>query len=399
MKKLLSLLLTAIVFCGCVPKANDLTKGYERQVSIPISQPAEVFNATQTDFAVNLIKQNFKKNNVLISPLSVKIALAMTLNGAENETKKQMENLLGMTCQELNEDILKYTSSLTSTKKAKFHIANSIWLRDYDFTVKDEFLQATVNYYGAGIFKEPFDNSTVKKINVWVKENTDGMIKEIIHGIEKDTIMYLINALAFDAEWLNIYEESDVRDGQFTSINKEKQKAEMMSSTEYSYLEDDFATGFIKGYHGNYAFVALLPKGDIESYIDSLNGNAIENILKTKENTAVHCKLPKFSLDYDVLLNDSLINMGMSDAFSKDNADFSKMSDYELYIDSVIHKTHITVDEKGTKAGAVTAVVMKNASMPMDKPKEVILDRPFVYMIIDTTNNLPLFMGVLTEIK
>ncbi len=399
MKKLLSLLLIAIVFCGCVPKANDLTKGYERQVSIPISQPTEVFNATQTDFAVNLIKQNFKNNNVLISPLSVKIALAMTLNGAENETKKQMENLLGMTCQELNEDILKYTSSLTSTKKAKFHIANSIWLRDYDFTVKDEFLQATVNYYGAGVFKESFDNSTVKKINGWVKENTDGMIKEIIDGIEKDTVMYLINALAFDAEWLNVYEKSDVREGQFTSISKEKQKAEMMSSTEYSYLEDDFATGFIKGYHGNYAFVALLPKGDIESYIASLNGNAIENILKTKESTTVRCKLPKFSLDYDVLLNDSLINMGMSDAFSKDNADFSKMSDYELYIDSVIHKTHITVDEKGTKAGAVTSIEMKNASMPIDKPKEVILDRPFVYMIIDTTNNLPLFMGVLTEIK
>lgn len=400
-KKFFSLFLIILLFCACsVEPAKDLTESLTPKVPTPSEPPTEKFGSTQSDFAVELLKENFKKDNILISPLSVKTALAMTLNGADKETKSQMEALLGMTVEELNEDILKYTSSLKSDKHASLHLANSIWFKDSDFTVKNDFLQATVDYYNAGIFKEPFDDDTGKKINNWVKENTDNMIEKIIDRIDENTKMYLINALAFEAKWFEPYEEYQVNDGSFTAISGETQNVEMMSSSEETYLEDDLATGFIKPYQGNYDFVALLPKGDIESYVASLSGDRIANILKNKAYYTVRSKLPKFSLDYSAELSDSLIKMGMPDAFDSDKADFSKMSDHPLYIDQVLHKTHITVNESGTRAAAVTAVKMNDGAAPMEQEiKEVYLDRPFVYMIVDSTNNLPIFMGVLTEVK
>lgn len=173
----------------------------------------------------------------------------------------------------------------------------------------------------------------------------------------------------------------------------------MMSSTETTYLENDDMTGFIKHYKGNnFSFVAMLPKDDIESFISSLDGEKIQEILENKRTNTVYCKMPKFSYDYGVELNDILISMGMPDAFDREKADFSKLSDFPQYISQVLHKTHITVDELGTKAGAVTAITNCGSAMPND-PKEVVLDRPFFYMITDTATNLPIFMGVLTEVK
>lgn len=402
MKKLLCLILVLILFVGCTQKAENLAANYQSRISEITGTPSERFNLTQFEFGVEILKDNFKKENILISPLSIKLAMAMVYNGADSETQKQMESVLGLSPEELNTELNKYLSVLPSKENATLHIANSIWLKDEEgFLVKDEFLQTNADYYNAGVFKEPFDSQTVKKINGWVNDNTHKMIEKIIDRIDDPlTVMYLINALAFEAKWAEPYEKPDVRDGTFTALSGKEQTVKMMSSTEYTYLEDEHATGFIKRYEGgNYAFATLLPKGDIESYINYLNGENLLNIFENKSSETVICKMPKFSLDYSVTLNDSLISMGMPDAFNSNKADFSKISDTPLYINRVLHKTHITVDELGTKAGAVTAVEVNCGSAMMDKPKEVILDRPFVYMIIDTTTNLPIFIGALTEVK
>ena len=402
MKKILALLLVTILFIGCTPKAEDLTKNYKSRIEKVTGTPSEVFKATQMEFGVEILKQSYKNENILVSPLSIELALAMVFNGADNETKTQMESVFGLSPEDLNVELNKYVSNLPSNKSASLHIANSIWLKDEkDFTVKEDFLQTNADYYDSGVFKEPFDGETVKKINSWVDDNTHGMIEKIIDRIDDPlTVMYLINALAFEAKWIEPYEKTDVSDGTFTTISGEKQTVKMMASTEYTYLEDENATGFIKRYEGgNYAFATLLPKGDIESYVNLLSGENLINVFENKTGEKVICKMPKFNVDYGVTLNDILISMGMPDAFDVDKADFSKISDAPLYINRVLHKTHITVDELGTKAGAVTAVEKNCGSAMIDKPKEVILDRPFVYMIIDTTTNLPIFMGVLTEIK
>ena len=399
MKKLLSLVLVLILFVACTPKPQDLTENFQQKIGKITGTPSEILKLTQMEFGAEILKQSYKNDNTLISPLSIKLALAMIFNGADNETKSQMTSALGLSPEELNTELKKYVDSLPSGEKAKLHIANSLWLKSDNFSVKDEFLQTNVDYFNSDVFKESFDSKTVKKVNAWVKENTKNMIDKIIDRFDDpDIVMFLMSALAFEAEWADIYDKRDVTDGTFTAYSNEKQKVKMMSSTENIYLEDDFSTGFIKKYAGgNYAFVALLPKEDIDTLVASLNGENLTKLLNNKMTNTVHCKMPKFSYDFSITLNDILISMGMSDAFNKDKADFSKISETPLYISAGLHKTHITVDELGTKAGAVTAIANCGSAMPTD-PKEVVLDRPFLYMIIDTQTNLPIFMGVLTEI-
>ena len=159
-----------------------------------------------SDFGVRLLKQCYEGDkNTLISPVSVASALAMTANGAKDETLTQMENVLGMESSALNIFLKGYRENLPSGSKYKMNLANAIWFKDRpDFTVKEDFLQRNADYYSAGLYKAPFDNTTKKEINSWVDENTDGMIKEILDKIPEDAVMYLVNALAFDGEWTPI---------------------------------------------------------------------------------------------------------------------------------------------------------------------------------------------------
>jgi serpin B len=312
-----------------------------------------------------------------------------------------------MSVSELNLYLYSYLSSLPSGEKYKVSVANSIWFtEDESFSVAQDFLQLNADYYGADIYKAPFDSGTLRDINNWVKKETDGMIPKVVDDIPSEAVMYLVNALAFDAEWMSVYEKDQVRDGEFTKEDGTKQRVEMMYSTEHNYLEDESATGFIKYYKGGkYAFAALLPNEGISlsDYIASLDGATLNSLLFDVKSTEVKTSIPKFEVDYDTELSMVLARMGMLDAFDVKQADFSNLGVYEggnLYIDSVIHKTYIEVREKGTRAGAVTAVGKDGGAMPNpEKPKEVYLDRPFVYMLIDTENNIPFFIGSMTEIE
>jgi len=364
-------------------------------------------NARAVDFAVRLFQESEKNGkSTLVSPFSVLCALAMTANGADGETLSQMEQTLGMPVSELNEYIHTYVNSLAQGEKRKLSVANSIWFRDKNsFTPNSDFLQTNADYYGADIYKSAFDNATLNDINAWVKDNTDGMIDEIIDEISPNSIMYLINALAFDAEWQEVYEKDQVRDGTFTKADKTEQTVKMMYGTEGVYLQDENAKGFIKNYYGGeYAFAALLPDEDISvsDYVKSLSGEKLSEIFENKQSTEVLTSIPAFKGEYSYEMSDILQTMGMTDAFSDGNADFTKLGksgDGNIFINHVLHKTYIEVDPKGTKAAAVTAVVMNDtAAAIMPELKEVYLDRPFVYMIIDTNTNFPIFMGTVTEV-
>jgi len=330
----------------------------------------------------------------------------MTANGADGDTLSEMEAVLGdKEIEHLNGFLLSYMKSLYSGDSSKFGIANSIWFRDSEnFTVEEAFLQTNKSYYNADIFKSAFDASTVTDINNWVKENTDGLIKEIIDEIPPLAVMYLINAIIFDAEWQRTYYEHQVRNRDFTAYNGQTQTAKMMYSGEWQFIEDELATGFIKPYKGNhYSFAALLPNEgvSIDDYVASLTGAGLLYTLSNVQGEEVRTGLPKFSFDYDLSMNDVLENMGIERAFCPDNADFSKLGqveDVNIFISKVIHKTYIEVDELGTKAGAVTMVEAAAGSAPDNEPKVVILDRPFVFMIIDNKTNLPVFIGVVNEL-
>lgn len=374
----------------------------------------DAFIGAGTEFAIALFQgsvENGEEENLLISPLSVMLALAMTANGADGETKAEMEALLGgsLTIEQLNEYLYSYVNALPSDEKYKVEIANSIWFKDNEsaITVSPEFLQTNADYYGAAAYKAPFDDQTVKDINNWVDQNTDGMIEEIINALDPNTVMCLINALVFDAEWSKPYSESSVREGIFTSQDGEKRTVEMMHSSESIYLSDEFATGFIKHYEkAKYSFVALLPNEgvDIYDYIASLTADSLRETLGSAQyGSMVNAAMPKFTYDYSLEMKELLSELGIPTAFDKNAADFSRLGQsliYErFYIAQVFHKTHITVNELGTKAGAATAVIMNGVGGMPDIIYNVTLDRPFVYLIIDNENNLPLFIGALTDIQ
>lgn len=407
---IISLLLVcamAVNLTGCTMEvqAKDLMEGITpNQVNALDDLSSQ--NADVTDFAIRLFKASEERGkNTLISPLSVLCALAMTANGAEEETLAQMEEVLGMTTEELNLYLYSYMQNLPQGEKYKLSLANSIWFtEDERFTVNQDFLQTNADYYGADIYKAPFNDQTCKDINNWVKQNTDEMIPEILDEIPADAIMYLVNALAFEAEWSEIYEKQQVRDGKFTKEDGTKQDVELLYGVEGTYLEDENATGFKKYYKGGkYAFVAMLPNEgvSISDYVASLNGESLNTLLNNTQHTTVHTAIPKFETEYNVEMSAILKDMGMTKAFDIYNADFEGLGTStagNIFINRVLHKTFISVGEKGTKAGAATVVEMADgAAAEPQEPKEVYLDRPFVYMLIDCENNIPFFIGTMMD--
>ena len=417
MKKVFSIILClCLLLCcllsGCASSnhlaSNDLMNGVKAQkVNLENVALDGEHAVGPADFAVRLLKENADEDkNVLVSPISVLYALAMTANGANGNTLTQMETVLGMPVSDLNAYLKVYADALPEGEKYKLSIANSIWFTDKDsFTVLPEFLQTNANYYNAGIYETPFDESARKEINKWVEENTDGMIEDILDNISSDAVMYLVNALAFDAQWQDIYTDRQVRDALFTTENGEEQEIELMYSEESRYLEDADAIGFLKYYADTkYAFVALLPNEGVtvQEYLNTLSGERLTELLANPQEGIVNAAIPKFESEYAIDLGEVLQTMGMTDAFDMDTADFSGLgasTDGNIYISRVIHKTYIAVDERGTKAGAATAVEMEvGGAMPQD-PKQVYLDRPFVYMIIDCEANLPLFIGTVMNMQ
>lgn len=407
---IISLLLVcamAVNLTGCTMEvqAKDLMEGITPN-NVSALDDLSSQNADVTDFAIRLFKaSNENGKNTLISPLSVLCALAMTANGAEEETLAQMEEVLGMTTDELNLYLYSYMKNLPQGDKYKLSLANSIWFtEDERFTVNQDFLQTNADYYGADIYKAPFDKQTLKDINNWVKQNTDGMIPEILDQIPPEAIMYLVNALAFEAEWSEIYEKHQVKDGEFTKEDGTKQNVKFMYGSEGTYFEDENATGFMKRYKGGkYAFVAMLPNEgvSVSEYIASLDGESLNALLANPQYITVHTSIPKFETEYSVEMSEILKDMGMTEAFDMYNADFEGLGTStggNIYISRVLHKTFISVGEKGTKAGAATIVEMKDgAAAEPTEPKEVYLDRPFVYMLVDCENNIPFFIGTMMD--
>lgn len=406
----LSFALTNLTACSTEVQAADLTKGLTPE-KVNGREVDESFALAQTGFALDLFKGTAAVDgydDLLISPLSVALALSMTANGANAQTLAEMENVLGLPVEELNEYFVAYVKGIPDEKNCKLHIANSLWMKE-DFDVKQDFLQTNRNYYSAPVYTSPFDSQTLQDINNWVKTNTDGMIEKILNEINDDAVMYIANALAFDARWSSVYEKNQVRDGVFTTSDGAEKTVKFLHDTShYPYFEDGSAAGFMKSYEGGrYAFAAILPNEDVTlgEYIEGLTAEGLYDMISGAEYYKTVTALPKFSYDYDVNLNAPLKQLGMSTAFDVNTADFSRLGtpdrpDKNIYIGRVLHKTFIAVDELGTKAGAATVVEMRNGSAAPAEEEEikyVILDRPFLFMIIDREANIPLFIGTVTS--
>lgn len=397
------------------------TESQLKQVTTFSQEAVIPYNA----FSLELLRKNLKEDNSsrLVSPLSVLSALGMTANGANGETLREFENAFGMQTGELNlfmaylqygdADVAlqqKFENELgIQTEMPVVHNANSLWLSsDRGFSAEQAFLDTAAQYYNAQVNTVPFDSKLPNQVNGWVKENTDGMIDGVLDEVEPNDVAYLVNAVAFDAKWENPYEGADVRSGTFTCEDGATQTVKMMTGMERAdrcYLQDENAEGFLKPYAGGrFAFAALLPNKGIRvrDYLDTLTGEKLTAMLQKASNTPVEAKIPKFEGSYDVPLNESLMAMGIQSAFDMDAADLTRLgksdSGDNLFISNVLHKTFISVAEQGTRAGAATIVSASGSAAPSVKPRQIYLDRPFVYMLVNLETNTPLFIGTLTAI-
>ena len=284
-KKRLALLVVGAMLCsvltGCTKTyATDLMDGVKEGPPMEVQVQEETWAGMQ-DFSVKLLQTTCdREENTLVSPMSVLSALAMTANGARGETRAQMENILGGSVEQLNGAL----AGLGQEEDSPLYLANSIWFAEGGrITPNPDFLQVNADCYRAGVFEAPFDQTTVTDINRWVKEHTHGMVEEVLEEIPRDTVMYLINALAFEGEWENPYQKEDVWQQAFTDQEGKVQQVSMMHSEEQFYLRDDQAQGFIKYYQGGrYAFVALLPDKEISilDYVEGLDGQQLKKLLE-----------------------------------------------------------------------------------------------------------------------
>lgn len=398
---------------------DDLNDDTQLDIEIDMTDADEHISPEEasplvTDFALRLFQQNLqiengkedKAANTLLSPISVLMALSMTANGAKDETLEQMEEVFGLPIETLNEFAKDYLAALPNEKDYKFSMSNSIWLRDEEnrLTVNADFLAKNKAYYGADVYEAPFDHTTVKDINHWIEANTDGLIKKMLEEIPYEAVMYLINACVFDAKWQNKYEKNDVFPGDFYCADGSVQSVDMMRADERYYIEDENATGFIKYYKDEkYAFVALLPNQyvELEDYVLSLNGESLLDMLNNPTEIIVHATMPKFETEYFTDIKDVLSEMGMTNVFEPyaNLSGIGTSTRGNLHVSSVLHKSFIEVGESGTKAGAATIVEVEDECAPIeDNSKTVILERPFLYMIIECENNQPLFIGTVGEV-
>ena len=367
----------------------------------------DTFKKAHADFSAELFKRSFDGENTLISPLSVMLALGMLGQGLSGESESELERLFGgIESEELSKYLHTYINSLPNGEKYKTDIANSVWFNDEAYGVKESYLQGLFDYYGAEAFRTPFNSDTAKKINKWVAEKTDGMIDKMLNDDAFDgggNALMLINTLLFDAKWDEPYRETQVRDGVFTTESGNEKKVSMMYSGESIYLEDENVTGVVKPYaDGKYSFVGLLPKDgvSISQLAESFDGEKITALLESASEATVTTAIPEFSYDYGLEMSDTLRSMGLERVFMP-NGDFTDMfeSNSGFYVSKVLHKTRIEVSPNGTKAAAATSItVNEGCAAPVEPPKEVILDRPFVYMIVDTETDLPIFIGAVTDI-
>lgn len=361
-------------------------------------------------FSAALLELSAENNegNLMVSPASVHLALAMTANGAEGETKAAMLEVLagrGLPIDRLNKASRDWAALLSRTgEKTTLAIANSIWF-DKGYSPSRSFLQRNRDFFGADARSLDFrDKSAPGVINGWVKKATRSTIEKIIESIRRDEVMFLVNAVYFKSDWQVPFEKNETRREVFHAPGKDVEVEFMHRTGRMTLMSGNGAAGVALPYDdGQFGFFALLPEGpasprewlakqDKATLFDDIAG-----MMAQKIGFAVELSLPKFESSYEDTLEDELARLGMGIAFDPGRADFSGMSEQhakDLFIGTVRHKTFVRVDEKGTEAAAVTSVGMRLTSMPI-VDRKLVFDRPFVYGIMDMKAGLPLFVGIM----
>lgn len=352
----------------------------------------------------NLYSQTKDGDGVFISPASIYMALGMTAQGMEGNTLSQTLSLLGgdslESLQQGNRDL---QSLLVGNPEESFQLANAIWIRDiYEEIIKPSFIDANTAYYGALISPHSFNNTLVPTINRWVRDNTDGMIKNLLDPsqISADAFMVLINTLLFEAKWNAPFNTDNTFEGTFKGQKGDIGLSYMRGSFVLPWYEDDAVTAALLPYEdGRTAMLVALPKEDqtLDSLMESFTGDTISGWLKEMKGESAEITLPRFNMSYKNDLSGALTALGMKDAFDAKKANFTAMIEKgkaNPFIGSVIHQTILQVGEKGTKAAAATSATLNDSAAQGNR---LFADRPFLCAILDKPTGAVIFLGAVNN--
>ena len=369
------------------------------------------FTVSSHKFAFKLYEQIRKQGtdkNTFVSPPSVMMALAMTYNGAGGETREEMARTLeieGMSLDEANRAFADLKTALTPTDpQIQLKIANSLWVRN-GFSVKPAFISRNQKHYAAEITNLDFDDpSAPKTINSWVSKNTDNKIDKMVDRIDPLTVLFLINATYFKGQWQFEFKKENTKPDLFRPAGGDQKQVPMMSQSGrfFYYKGKDFQSVALPyGTQGSVSMYVFLP--DEQTSLDQFERNLTpENWdawMKSFGLTPGDLMLPRFKIEWEAKLNDTLEALGMRAAFDGERADFSEITQRKgLFISEVRHKTWGEVNEEGTVAAAATSVVGTFTSAQLPQQKFVMkVDRPFFFAIRDNRTGVVLFMGSVTN--
>jgi serpin B len=410
MKRLLLAIGVAATLIACNNEENP--KPNERR-DIILSANEEVLSDDCVDFAFRFFKQTQKKEakqkNWMISPLSLTYALSMTANGADEKTLDEIRTTLGfgdIAMEEINLYNKKLVDQLkTLDNTAKFNSANSIWTDD-SITLLDDFINTNRQMYDAEVSNIDASSDECKKtINNWCAQKTDNCIPEIYPQEESlDFNVLLINAIYFNGKWNGKFEVSETQEPFYNANGTTTQTNMMNMKKELKYDENDkFRLVEIPYGNGAFSMVIMLPQHGVEldEAIDYINSSRWSNIVDSESfasTVKTNVKMPRFEITYKESLVNSLMAMGVKEAFTT-NANFSKISDTSLFITDIIQSTTLKVNEKGSLAAATTVVNMGITS-PSPTPKEVTfnVNKPFMFVIKEQSTNTFIFMGKMTHL-
>ena len=419
MKDLLKLFIIPFGIASLLlPSCDDNTGNEDHNTQVPVKiqlSDTEVEIANDgINFAMNFFSavhsqnenSNEGKENIILSPLSLNMALAMVWNGANGETKQAIQKAMGMANYPetgVNDYFKKLRESLVKTDpKTKLALANSIWYSN-SFPVKEDFIRTNKDWYNAEVKGMDFSAPDAPdQINKWCSDNTNGLIDEIIDEIPGDAVMYLLNALYFKGEWSKTFgfNTSGTNTEQFRKENGSTVNVQMMNqSNELDYYSDEYLSMVTLPYGNNaFSMLFILPNENISFSNLSAQLNQAgywKNCLLSRSIHDVNLFVPKFKIEYEIQLNETLEQLGMGIAFDSFLADFSGISEIETFISKVKQVSFIEVDEKGSEAAAITVVEMFTSSMELSEPNKATFraDRPFMFAIQENSTGTILFVG------
>ncbi|HOJ49670.1 MAG TPA: serpin family protein [Spirochaetota bacterium] len=347
-------------------------------------------------------KKSSKQSNIFFSPLSIYFAMSMVYIGAKNDTKKEFQNVMEISDSNV-EEIEKISKKITDNEDIKLEIANKIW-PSKDIKLKNEYETDLKKIFAVDIqqldYSKPTESANI--INSWVARQTNQKIKNLISPDILNPLVKLIltNAIYFNSEWDKKFDKNKTYTDTFFGYKNKKQDVEFMLKEEniLFYNDKDLSTASIPYKNKKMSFFIILPE-DIDKI--NLDYSKINSYIAKMQVQNVEIHLPKFKIEYENEFKPIFFSLGIKKAFTPGEADFTEIAEYPpLYIEYILHKAFIEVDEKGTEAAAATAIIMNTKSVKIDFDKIIFkVDKPFIFFIIDNDTKSILFLGKVLNIN